>query len=146
MHTKSQFGEADGDVAGRGPIKDDAAQLLDASVTKGTGTLSRLAKGAMGRLLKLPPAERTAALKSGKLFSDAERQELAGALAATAGTAELLGRAGVRQEATKHAEQGAEQFAEWLEGRAAEWVGGDEPAGEDADYQRYLKLAEEALS
>lgn len=70
-----------------------AAELLRASVKRGAATLGTLTEDAVKRLLSDPGKARQAK----RLFNDDERAQLADSLAATNGTAELLGRARIRK-------------------------------------------------
>lgn len=89
----------DRQVALPGTDGERAEALLDSSKRLGVATLGTLAHAAVTRLLSGDPA------KARRLFNDSERKQLAAALAATTGTAELLGRARIRlrlAQARKH--------------------------------------------
>jgi hypothetical protein len=100
--------EARDDVALAGADGKKAAGLLQQSVKHGTATLGTIAEAAVKRLLAIADP-----LQADSLFTDAERQELAQALAATNGTAELLGRARIRLKGPK-GQQALSSFASFL--------------------------------
>lgn len=82
-----------GDVALAGPDGERAALLLRRAKREGAAVFSNLARVAVSRL-----AERSdSGLGLKRLFNDGERRVLAGVIAATNATAELLGRSRVRE-------------------------------------------------
>lgn len=80
-----------------GPVASgEVAELEDQSVASGQLVLVRLLKRALGRLLGVAGAD-LRALQAQQLFTPEEQTELADALAAAIGTADLLGRAKIRR-------------------------------------------------
>ena len=94
-----------------GPDGHKAEELLRESIRHGTATLGELAGQAVGRLVAKGQGRSTwkVPLSARRLFTAAERKQLAKALAATNATAELLGRYRVRKrlgQVEKHREAG----------------------------------------
>lgn len=83
------------DVALAGPDGVQATALLRRSVRSGTAALGELAAAAVERLA----AKGKGAMRASRLFTDDERQQFADTAAATIATAELLGRARIRERA-----------------------------------------------
>jgi len=81
-----------GEVAMGGKTGDTVEKLLDKSIQYGSAQLARLARPAIVRLLR----RGNEAMGVRELFTDLERRQLAVVLAATNATANLLGRALVR--------------------------------------------------
>src|SRR4051812_46786363 len=79
---------AEGGIATPGADGDKAEQLLAASTREGAATLADVTRRALKRWL----ARGATVLHADRLLDDAERQDLADAIAATNATAELLGR------------------------------------------------------
>lgn len=83
------------DVALAGPDGVQATALLRRSVRSGTAALGELAAAAVERLA----AKGKGAMRASRLFTDDERQQFADTAAAIIATAELLGRARIRERA-----------------------------------------------
>lgn len=93
------------DVAPTGNDTERAEQLLERSRREGIAVLARVVGSAVTRFAADgSPADET-------LFDDAERQELADALAAVTATADLLGRSRIRERQQKAASQ-PERYSE----------------------------------
>ena len=112
-----------GEVAMGGKTGDTVEKLLDKSIQYGSAQLARLARPAIVRLLR----RGNEAMGVRELFTDLERRQLAVVLAATNATANLLGRALVRDFQRKvQVRHGVID-----EGRAGAGVDDVVPAGHD---------------
>lgn len=101
---------ADSDVAVPGNDGERAEQLLANSQAVGVKTLSAIAKLAVRRLVEGGPS---AWVSSKSLFNSQERQRLSESLAATTATADLLGRARIRERQRQALRRNdAERYAE----------------------------------
>lgn len=98
------------DVASTGNDTVKAEQLLERSRREGIAVLARVAGSAVSRLTEKGKG-RGSYQVAARLFDDAERQELADALAAVTATADLLGRARIRERQQKAAAQ-PERYSE----------------------------------